>query len=319
MRRARAIDGGDKLLAVEPMDTPALFQRFVEAVQHAGVASAAELPRAAALVSACRGQVVCTGAGKSGLVARKLAATLATLGRRAWWLDPGAAAHGEAAALSPEDVLVAISRSGESDEVVGLALGAPGPVLVITARPASRLGRAAAVVLDCGMVPDPAGPPSASFLAATAVADALALALGPAAGPAHPAGALGRAQRIPVERVMHPPPCVPPATPMPALLSAITRAGLGAVLLVEGPRLRGIVTDGDLRRAVERHGDAAMALEALAIATLAPVTVQASAPIGEALRLMEDRPSQIAVLPVLSGEEVAGLVRLHDLVRAGLG
>lgn len=303
------------------MDPVALFDHFVHALQEAGQASAPRLREGTLLVQDCQGLVVCTGAGKSGLVARKLAATLSTLGRRACWLDPSAAAHGEAGLLGPRDLLVAVSRSGESDEVVTLALAAPCPLLVLTGRPGSRLGRAAAVVLDCGQVPDPPGsPPSASYLAATAVADALALGAGPAAQPLHPAGAIGRARRIPVARVMHPPPVVSPELPLSDLLGALSRHGLGAVLLVRGERLAGIVTDGDLRRAVERHGGAVLGLLAQDIATAGPVTVHDQAPIGEALSLMEHRPSQIAVLPVLDEEDrVVGLVRIHDLVQAGLG
>ena len=303
------------------MESPAPFDLFVRALHGAAQASAEALPGAVELVALCQGLVVCTGAGKSSLVARKLASTLATQGRRACWLDAGAAAHGEAGLLGRDDLLVAISRSGESDEVVALAVGAPCPVVALTARSSSRLGRAARVVLDCGAVADPSGlPPSASYLAASAVGEALALGVGSAADPRHPAGAIGRATRIPVARVMHAPPAVDPGLAMPALLSALTRHGLGAVLLVHQQRLAGIVTDGDLRRAVERHGDAVLGLTAADIATTHPVTVLDSAPIGQALRLMEDRPSQIAVLPVVNAEgSVVGLVRIHDLVQAGLG
>ncbi len=305
------------------MEPLALFERFVEAVQGAAQACAPELPEAASSVRRCSGLVICTGAGKSGLVARKLAASLRTAGRRAAWLDPGAAAHGEAGLLGPSDLLVVVSRSGESDEVVELALQAPCSVMAITGRPGSRLGRAAHSVLDCGQVPDPeGGPPTASFLAACAVVDALVLLVGavPAATGSHPAGAVGRGQRIPVGKVMHAPPTVEPELSVPELLGTMTRHGLGAVVLVERGSLAGIVTDGDLRRAVERHGPSVLTLAAGDIATPRPVTVRDSAPIAHAMRLMEDRPSQIAVLPVLDdGDRVVGLVRIHDLVRAGLG
>jgi arabinose-5-phosphate isomerase len=303
------------------LDPVAPFDHFVHAILEASRACSGSLPGAVALLGSCGGQLVCTGAGKSGLAARKLASSLRTQGRRACWLDPGAAAHGEASLLALDDVLVAISRSGESDEVVELALGAPCPVVALTSRPASRLGRAAQIVLECGAVVDPDGaPPSASYLAASAVVEALVLGLGPAARRLHPAGAIGRAAAIPVARVMHPPPSVAPDATMPALLAALTRHGLGAVLLVAGGKLVGIVTDGDLRRAVERHGGGVLGLGAVEIATTDPVTVLDRAPLGEALRLMEERPSQIAVLPVLdAGGCVVGLVRIHDLVQAGLG
>jgi arabinose-5-phosphate isomerase len=297
------------------------FDHFVHAILEASKACGEALPQAVALLADCRGQVVCTGAGKSGLVARKLVSSLRTQGRRAAWLDPGAAAHGEAGLVVPGDVLVAISRSGESDEVVHLTLGAPCPVVALTARPASRLGRAAQIVLGCGTVSDPDGaPPSASYLAASAVVEALILGLGPAASAHHPAGAIGRASSIPVARVMHPPPVLHPQATMSELLAALTRHGLGAVLLLSDQGLAGIVTDGDLRRAVERHGGGVLGLRAADIATRSPITVRAATPLGAALRLMEDRPSQIAVLPVLDEHDrVVGLVRIHDLVQAGLG
>ncbi len=304
------------------MEPEALFLCFEQALAIARRAALPAMPAAVARLRACQGLVLATGAGKSGLAARKLAATLATAGRRAAWLDPGAAAHGEQGMLRPEDLLVAISRSGESDEVVELALRAPCPLLAVTSRPESRLGRAAALVLPIGQQSDPRGPPSASFLATVAVLDVLALCAQQPGEPvrSHPAGALGRAHSVPVGRVMHPPPGVAPQTGFQELLTEITRCGLGAVLLVQQGRLAGIVTDGDLRRAVERLGDRALGAKARDIACLEPVTVRASAPIGQALALMEDRPSQISVLPVLDERErVVGLVRIHDLVQAGLG
>jgi arabinose-5-phosphate isomerase len=303
------------------MDSPSPFDQYAAAVRAAGQAAGPALEPAAAQVRRCRGLVACAGAGKSGIVARKLASSLATLGRRALWLDPGAAAHGEAALLGANDLLVLVSRSGESDEVVALALGAPCPVLALCDRPLSRLGRAAALVLPCGGASDPEGlPPSTSWLAMAAVAEALVAAVGAAGEAVHPAGALGRAREIPVARVMHPPPGVDPEQPVSEVLGVLTRHALGAVLLEQDGLLLGIITDGDLRRAVEREGAGALDLPAQAIATRAPVSVREAASLGEALRLMEDRPSQIAVLPVLDEQDrVVGLVRLHDLVRAGLG
>lgn len=303
------------------MDFPAFFEQLVAAVHAAGRAAAPGLVPAAAMVRGCAGLVACSGAGKSGIIARKLASSLATLGRRALWLEPGAAAHGDAALLRGDDLLVLVSRSGESDEVVALALQAPCPVLALCDRPQSRLGRAAGLLLPCGGVLDPEGlPPTTSWLAAAAVAEALVAEVGATGEPVHPAGALGRAREVPVGRVMHPPPLVAPDLPVSEVLGVLTRHALGAVLLERDGLLMGIITDGDLRRAVTREGAAALDLPARAIATRFPVAVRESASLGEAMRLMEDRLSQIAVLPVLDGaERVVGLVRLHDLVRAGLG
>lgn len=303
-----------------------LFDRFAAALEGARQAAGPALPAAAALVRTRGGLVVATGAGKSGIAARKFVATLATLGRRALFLDPLAAGHGEAAVLAPDDLLVVVSRSGETDEVVDLALVAPCPVLVVTARPESRLGRAAAGVLPLGPVTDPGrGVPTASFLATVAVLDALALALDagePEAPhlPHHPRGALGRGRSVPVARVMHPPPVLPPEASASEVLDLLTGRALGAVVLVAGGRLAGIVTDGDLRRAVGRLGPEVLSARARDLATPDPVVVRHTASLAEALALMEDRPRQIAVLPVVDdGHRVVGLLRLHDVVRAGVG
>ena len=129
------------------MEPSECFAHFAQAVEAAGRAAGPGLAAASGLVLECRGLVACSGVGKSGMVARRLASSLASAGRRATWLDPGAAAHGDAGLLRRDDLLVVISRSGESDEVLALALAAPCPVLVLTARPGSRLGRAARQVL----------------------------------------------------------------------------------------------------------------------------------------------------------------------------
>jgi arabinose-5-phosphate isomerase len=314
-----------------PPCPPATSAAFVEAalfaLRSSGQAALPALDATATLVSASTGLVAATGCGKSAFVARKFAASLATLGRRALFLDAGCAAHGEAGLLQPEDLLVVFSRSGETDEVVTLALRAPCPVVALTARPESRLGRAARQVLYLGDVADPIpGFPTVSWLAMGLVAELLVLETTRTAGGAfvspvaHPAGTVGRGRGICVARVMHTPPVIGRNAPFCDVLRLLTSRALGAVVLAEEGRLVGILTDGDLRRAVERNGEGVFGCLASEIATPDPVVVLESAGLGDALELMERRKSQISVLPVVDDAgRVVGLVRLHDLVQAGMG
>jgi arabinose-5-phosphate isomerase len=247
----------------------------------------------------------CTGLGKSGLVARKLAGTLASLGRRAAWIHPVDALHGDGGAVVPGDVLVAISHSGRTGETLRFARES-GLAIVAVTTPGSPLAGLARVVLDASVVEEVGGAvPSTSFLVACALVDGLALRLGGTLR--HPGGVIGALQR-PVRDYMLPPPIVGRDLPLASVIPLLVH---GAVLVEGG----GILTDGDLRRAVGAGrlggtvGDAA---------TWRPVTVGPDEPAGAALEKMERRSSQISVLPVVEGDRFVGLLRLHDLVKAGM-
>lgn len=250
----------------------------------------------------------CTGIGKSGLVARKLAGTLGSLGRRAVFLHPVEALHGDSGSVRPTDVVVAVSQSGHTAEVLRVVGALQVPTLALT-RPGSPLATIATAVLDTD-VPFEAGGslPATAFTVATTVADALAFSLGGELR--HPGGYIGAMAR-PVRDFMLPAPLVPRDTPV---VDLIARLGAGAVLVEGG----GIFTDGDLRRAVGRS-PGALARPVSELCTSSPVTVQASDPARVALERMERRDSQISVLPVVEDGAYVGLVRLHDLVRAGFG
>ncbi len=250
----------------------------------------------------------CTGIGKSGLVARKLAGTLGSLGRRAVFLHPVEALHGDSGSVRPNDVLVTVSQSGHTAEVLRLVGTLQVPTLALT-RPGSPLAKLATAVLDTD-VPFEAGGalPATAFTVATTIADALAFSLGGTIQ--HPGGYIGAMAR-PVRDFMIAAPLVPRDTPV---VDLIARLGAGAVLLEGG----GIFTDGDLRRAVGRSPDA-LARPVSELCTPSPVTVLASDPARVALERMERRDSQISVLPVVEDGAYVGLVRLHDLVRAGFG
>ena len=266
-------------------------------------------PAVAALAPAAA--IWCTGLGKSGLVAQKLAATLKSFGRPAHFLHPVEALHGDAGGLGPADALVAISASGRTGELLRLLRGTPLPLVAITA-PNSPLAALATATLDASVTTEAGGlAPVTSFLVATALADALALQLRVGDTLVHRGGYLGLAGRD-VASLMRKPPLVDPDATVAAVIPLLAD---GAVLLAGG----GIFTDGDLRRAVGRHASA-LGEPVRAHATATPVTVAATERASVALDLMERRSSQLSVLPVVDGSgSYVGLLRLHDLVRAGLG
>ena len=288
--------------------------------------------RACERVLAARGRVVCTGMGKSGHVARKIAATLASTGTPAFYMHPGEAGHGDLGMVTDADVVLAVSYSGESDEILMLlpVLKRQGNVLLaMTGRAQSTLAQAADVHLDVS-VPEEACPlhlaPTASTTASMAMGDALAVALLEARGftaddfaRSHPAGALGRRLLLHIADVMHTGDDIPRVRGGDSLGDALLemsrkRLGVTAVVDDEG-RMLGLYTDGDLRRTL---GDRSVDVHATPIRdvmTRDPVTIGSDALAVEAARLMETR--KINALLVLDGERrVVGALNIHDLLRA---
>jgi arabinose-5-phosphate isomerase len=288
------------------------------------------------IVTCCTGAVATTGAGTSGIVARKIAATLTSTGTPALFVHPTDALHGGLGVIGRQEVVIAVSNSGETDEISALLpylRSREVKIIAIVGNLDSTLGKEAAVALDA-FAEREAGPhglvPTASVAVALAIGDALALAVMEAKGVTrdafaanHPRGRLGRRLTLHVRDVMHTGgkhPTTGPKAPLLDVVSAITEGGLGAVNIVdETGRLLGIITDGDVRRTLQRCiasqlGD----LCAEEVMTREPVVVAPEAMAYEALRLMEDRTSQIAVLPVVENGKCVGLLRLHDLVRIGL-
>jgi len=288
--------------------------------------------QACGLILASRGRVVCTGMGKSGHVARKIAATLASTGTPAFYMHPGEAGHGDLGMVTDADIVLALSYSGESDELLMLlpALKRQGnALLAMTGRPASTLAQAADVHLDIS-VPEEACPlhlaPTSSTTASMAMGDALAVALLEARGftaddfaRSHPAGALGRRLLLHIADVMHTGGDIPrvgeDATLGEALLE-MSRKRLGVTAVVDGDeRLLGLYTDGDLRRTL---GDRSVDVHGTLIRdvmTRDPVTIDSSALAIEAARLMETRKIN-ALLVLDAGRRVVGALNIHDLLRA---
>ncbi|WP_280552396.1 KpsF/GutQ family sugar-phosphate isomerase [Halomonas sp. 25-S5] len=311
-----------RTLELEQQAIAALAGRLDDAFDHA-----------CALILACRGRVVVTGMGKSGHIAGKIAATLASTGTPAFFVHPGEASHGDLGMITPGDVVLALSHSGETAEVTALLplLKRMGtPLISMTGRPGSTLGRHADAHLDAGVERE-ACPldlaPTSSTTAALALGDALAVALLESRGftaedfaLSHPGGSLGKRLLLRVADLMHEGvrlPRVDLGSPLRDALLEITRQGLGFTCVVDADgHLAGVYTDGDLRRTLDQHSD----LSGLTVddvmtrpgKRIAPDTLAA-----EAVRIMED--NRISALAVVDADgRPVGALHMHDLLASGV-
>jgi arabinose-5-phosphate isomerase len=284
--------------------------------------------RAIALLQECPGRVITTGMGKSGIIATKLSATLSSTGTAAAFLHPAEAIHGDLGMVQAGDVVIALSQSGETEELVRLleAIRRIGARLIsMTGRPQSTLGRASDVTLSCH-VAEEACPmnlaPTASTTAALALGDALAMALSRRKGfreehfaDLHPGGGIGK-KLMRIEALMQTGDAIPRVrvdTAMPDVIHEMNSKRLGMTCVVdERGGLVGIITDGDLRRHLTNGGHL-LDRKAADIMTVKPVTVTGSMLAVEAIRVMEQR--KITSLVVVGGGKVEGVVHLHDLWR----
>ena len=288
-----------------------------------------EFERAVDLLLDCRGRVVVTGMGKSGLVCRKIAATLSSTGTAAFFLHPAEAIHGDLGALRDDDIVVALSYSGETEELIRVleSLRRIGARLIaITGNADSTLARAADVTLNCGIAEE-ACPlnlaPTASTTAALALGDALAMTVSVRRGfraedfaSLHPGGKLGR-RLMHVENAMHggeAAPVVQVTTPMPDVFHEMSSKRLGMTCVVDAERrLVGVFTDGDLRRLMMRRPDV-LGLTAGQVMTERPLTIHRRLLAVEALKIMETHKIT-SVVVVDDARRVEGVVHLHDLWR----
>ncbi|CAN5703814.1 KpsF/GutQ family sugar-phosphate isomerase [soil metagenome] len=297
----------------------------------------AQVERVMNLLSGCNGKVVIVGVGKSGIIARKIAATMISTGTAALHLHPSDALHGGLGIVNADDVVMVMSKSGETDEIVAMLpylKRRQVPIIAVVGNLNSTLANRADAVLDAS-VDREACPlnlaPTTSTTVALALGDALAMTLMKMKGLTlddfainHPAGRLGKRLTLRVVDLMHggnQSPTVKIGSTWLAVVKGISDGGLGAVNVLDNAgQLAGIITDGDLRRTIQRMDHASLEdLKSEEIMTRDPVIVSADALAYDALRLMEDRPSQISVLPVVDeARECVGLIRLHDIVRSGL-
>jgi len=297
----------------------------------------ADVERAVKLLTDCRGKLVLSGIGKSGFIARKVAATLTSTGTRAVFMHPSDALHGDLGIIDVSDVVMLFSNSGETDEVLAMLpylKHRAVPLIAVIGNINSTIARNADVVLDASVDKETCPfnlAPTASTTVALAIGDALALTVMQMKGLTpedfalnHPAGRLGKRLTLKVADLMRTGadnPTISPAASWLEVVSAITRGGLGAVNVVKDSGvLAGIITDGDLRRAIQKSSPEKLReLTAEAFMTSNPVSVTPNELAYAALQLMENRPSQISVLPVVDSDgHSVGLLRLHDLVRSGL-
>jgi arabinose-5-phosphate isomerase len=292
--------------------------------------------RSIEILHSCTGKVIMTGVGKSGIVAKKIAATLTSIGTLAIFLHPCDALHGDFGIVTKEDVVIMLSNSGETDELITmiphLKLRSV-PIIGILGNIKSSIARKIDAVLDAS-VDREACPlnlaPTTSTTVALALGDALAMTLVQMKGLTpeafafnHPAGRLGKRLTLRVEDLMHDNeyPKLPPDAQWTDVVCALTQGGFGAVNIIDGAGLLlGIITDGDLRRWIMRsHASHIYSLTAKDIMTEDPVVVNPEMLAYEALQLMEKRESQISILPVVDrANKSIGLIRLHDIVRSGL-
>ncbi len=311
----------------------AAIQIEAEAVSQVACRLDGELIRAVDLILAHPGKVIDTGIGKSGHIARKIVATLCSTGTASVFLHPAEAVHGDLGIYTRGDPTVLVSKNGTSAELLALApllRQFHSPLIGILGNASSPLAAQVDVLLDASVERE-ADPnnlaPTASAVAALALGDALAIALMRAHnftpeefGRFHPGGQLGRNLKLCVSAVMHGPDeaaFVIPETPLKEVIIAMTQRPLGGACVTDvAGALVGFVTDGDLRRALTGHDDI-RGLRAGDVMTRSPVTVGPEATLGEALELMEQRPSQISALPVVDAARRAlGILRLHDIYRA---
>lgn len=306
-----------------------------EAIQNLRLRLGEEFVRVTEAILDCRGRIIVTGMGKSGHVGRKIAATMASTGTPAFFLHPGEGIHGDLGMVTGGDLVLALSNSGESEEILALVptlklLGVA--IVALVGNPDSELARRSDFVLEVPVVreADPLGlAPTASTAAMMALGDALAIAAAEQRnfGPDefalfHPGGALGRQLLQVVGKLMHAGeanPVVGEQANLRRAIMEITAKGLGAASIVDAcGRLIGIVTDGDLRRFVAQHDDAIHrpVIEAM---TPHPRTIGPEALAAEAMRLMERTARGITVLPVVEEGAPIGMIHIHDIFKALAG
>ena len=320
--------------ASDPFDAVAVARRVLaceaKALETLAVGLGEPFARAVEALAGARGRIVCTGIGKSGHVGRKIAATLASTGAPSLFVHAGEASHGDLGMVGVDDVVLALSKTGETRELADILAYAKRfaiPLIAITAVADSALGRAADIVLVLPDAPEATGAlnaPTTSTTLQMALGDALAVALlerkGFTAsdfGVLHPGGKLGAMLRT-VADLMHGPaelPLVAPEAPMAEAILVMSEKRFGCVGVCDADgRLAGVITDGDLRR----HIDGLLGHSAGEVMTRTPKTVRPDILAAEALRLMTGVGAPSTVLFVVDAGKPVGILHVHDLLRAGV-
>ena len=299
----------------------------MEALRHLEETLGDEFAAAVELIPACRGKCIITGMGKSGLVGRKIAATLASTGTPSFFLHPGEAFHGDLGMISPDDIVVALSYSGETDEILKIVpfIHSNGNQLVsMTGNPESALAKNSDIHLNVGVKEEACIlhlAPTTSTTAQIAMGDALAVSLmrmrnftSVDFARLHPGGSLGRRLLMTVGNVMrsHDLPVVAPDCPAAEMIHAISKGGLGLIVVCRGDRIEGIVTDGDVRRAMESRRAEFFNIVAADIATPAPKSIAASEKLIEAEKMMT-RNKVTSLLVTGDDGKLQGVIQIYDI------
>lgn len=306
-----------------------IFDAEIEELQRVKNSLNSEITKVTDLILDSKGKVVVTGIGKSGLIGKKIAATLASTGTSAIFMNSAEGLHGDLGMISPEDVVLAISNSGNSDEIVSLIpsiekIGAK--IVAMTGNRNSKLGKAADYILNIGVTKE-ACPlnlaPMSSTTSTLVMGDALAAILIKRRdfrpenfAVYHPGGSLGKRLLMKVEDIMKKGGDIPlcdKESPIKNVILTMTEKSLGAVCVMNGDLMVGIITEGDIRRALTKEGEF-FTFKAKDIMTRNFTKTDSKSMAIDALELMENRPSQIAVLPVIDDNKLVGIVRVHDLL-----
>ncbi len=306
-----------------------IFDTEIEELKKVRDRISEEMIEAAHMILRSKGKVVITGIGKSGLIGKKIAATMASTGTYAVFMNSAEGLHGDLGMIHPDDVVIAISNSGNSDEVASILpsikkIGAR--LIAMTGNANSVLGRAADCVLDIGVERE-ACPlnlaPTSSTTSTLVMGDALSTVLIELRqfkpenfAVYHPGGSLGRRLLMRVKDVMHSGEALAlcrESDSVDEVLMSMTAKRLGAVCVVDGERIVGLITEGDIRRALQKR-EAFFGYKAVDIMTSAFTSIDEDKMAIDALELMENRENQISVLPVVGGGRLKGLVRIHDLL-----
>jgi arabinose-5-phosphate isomerase len=312
-----SLETARRVLKIEAQAIQDVFARLDESFE-----------KAVDILFACKGRVVVTGMGKSGLIGRKISATLSSTGTPSFFLHPADALHGDLGMLARGDAILAVSYGGETEEIIQLLEALKrleAPLVTMTGKIQSTLAKASDVALDVSVREEACSlnlAPTASTTVAMAVGDALAVSLLERRGfqpqdfaDLHPAGRLGT-KLLRVEHTMHTGDALPRVAmdaPMPEVIHEMSRKGLGMTTVLDpNGRLAGILTDGDLRRLMEKHRGATLEMTAGAAMTRNPQTIGPHVLASEALNQMEKRKIT-SVVVIDESKKVLGVVHLHDL------
>lgn len=313
-----------------------LFQKEQQQLQRFfGEVDIASTEKLLQILSAVTGKIVLTGVGKSGLVAKKMAVTLTSTGTRALYLCPMDALHGDVGIVSDKDIVLMISKSGESEELLRLAPAVKNKgakLVALVSNPESRLAKMADFPIFLP-VTDELCPfnmaPTTSTVIQAIFGNVIAVALMRLRkfsvddyAENHPAGRLGKRMTMKVKDLMLTGAFIPTCLPTQTLLDTLvelSRKRCGCVLVTDhNNHLTGIFTDGDLRRALQTHGEKVMQCTIEQLMTKNPKTIEPTLSAWEALAVMEDKAREVTVLPVVEEKRVVGLLKLHDILQAGL-